>query len=495
MTLVERPEPPTRPGLLSEATHVVLPAGIVSTGFPATDATCRKIGIVFDPWQADLNKCLLAKDAAGLYAADTVALSIPRQVGKTFDVGGVVFADSIIHPGTTTVWTAHRFKVARESFNEMRGWATSSLLRQHIDPDEITTAAGNECIPFRNGSRIVFAARERGAIRGFTRVRRLVLDEAQILTEHALSDLAPTQNQAVNPQMIFMGTPPKPTDPGEVFNRLRTEALDGSSEGVLYVEFSAPKDADLDDRSAWRTANPSYPQRTPERAILRLRKLLSDDDFRREALGIWSDHHNQWRTIPEATWMDLVERHPQMPERLAFGVQVDYRRRCTAIAAAGFRPDGTVLVTMVAYQPGTEWVVSRLARLKEKHRPIAIAVQDKGPTGSLIDDMAKVEILPSADPERPLRGDLAVPWADDVADAFGKFVDAINQRRLFHTDDVPLNLAVADADTRQLSGALAWDFKGKTDCSPLLACTFAYWALVTRHELVAEDFTPSAHWL
>ena len=189
---------------------------------------------------ADLNSACWRRPG-GLYAADTALLSIPRQVGKTFDVGAVVFADSIINPGTTTVWTAHRFKVARESFNEMRAWAKSPLLKPHIDYDEITTGAGNECIPFRNGSRIVFAARERGAIRGFTKVRRLVLDEGQILSEQAMADLVPTMNQAVNPQIILMCTPPKPTDPGEVVTRLRADALGGDSEGVLYVELSAPR--------------------------------------------------------------------------------------------------------------------------------------------------------------------------------------------------------------------------------------------------------------
>jgi phage terminase large subunit-like protein len=80
-----------------------------------------------------MNRCILGKTRSGLYAADTVLLSIPRQVGKTFDVGALVFADSVINPGTTTVWTAHRFKVARESFNEMRSWARSPALGPHID--------------------------------------------------------------------------------------------------------------------------------------------------------------------------------------------------------------------------------------------------------------------------------------------------------------------------------------------------------------------------
>jgi phage terminase large subunit-like protein len=171
--LARRQRLPTSSGLLPEAAHLVLPRGIASDSFPSTQRVCERIGIIFDPWQRDLNRCLLSKTRSGLYAADTALLSIPRQVGKTFDVGGVVFADSIISPGTTTVWTAHRFKVARETFNEMRAWAKSPQLVPHIDYDEITTGAGNECIPFRNGSRIMFAARERGAIRGFTKVRRL----------------------------------------------------------------------------------------------------------------------------------------------------------------------------------------------------------------------------------------------------------------------------------------------------------------------------------
>ena len=278
----------TSSGLLPEARHVVLPDGIRTSGFPAVERVCREIGIEFDPWEQDLNKCLLAKDQVGLYAADTAVLSIARQVGKTFDVGAVAFALCIAQPRLTVVWTAHRFKVSRESFNEMRGWAKRRELVPHIDYDAITTAAGNECIPFRNGSRILFAARERGAVRGFTKVGMLVLDEAQILTEAAMSDLIPTTNQAQNPLIILMGTPPKPSDPSEVFTRLRTDALEGESRDVLYVELSADDNADPNDREQWRKANPSYPKRTPARSILRMRKLLSPDDFMREALGVWA---------------------------------------------------------------------------------------------------------------------------------------------------------------------------------------------------------------
>ena len=74
-----------------------------------------------------------------------------------------------------------------------------------------------------------------------------------------------------------------------MFSRLRAEALKGESDDVLYVEFSAPANADPDDPKAVAEANPSYPKRTKPKAIRRLRKLLSVEDYMREVLGIWDD--------------------------------------------------------------------------------------------------------------------------------------------------------------------------------------------------------------
>jgi hypothetical protein len=42
---------------------------------------------------------MLGKGADGLYAADAVVLSIPRQVGKTYLIGWIVFALCLIARG------------------------------------------------------------------------------------------------------------------------------------------------------------------------------------------------------------------------------------------------------------------------------------------------------------------------------------------------------------------------------------------------------------
>lgn len=462
--------PPTRPGLLAEARHLVLPDGIVSSGFPAVQATCREIGIEFDPWQQDMNRCILAKDAAGLYAADTVVISIPRQVGKTYDIGGIVFADAIIHPGTTTVWTAHRFKVSRETFDELRALAKSPKLAPHIEYDDITTAAGNECIPFRNGSRIVFAARERGAVRGFTKVRRLVLDEAQILTESAMSDLAPTQNQAENPQLILMGTPPKPTDPGETFTNLRAEALAGTSEGVLFIELSADPDCDIDDIEAWEEANPSLHTRTPVRAIRRLRKLLAnDDDFRREALGIWPTGKTK-SVFDLEHWAGLAVS-PDQPKALQVALAVDVtpdRSRAT-VGFAAHQPWGR-LVEVIENKAGTSWVVPLITELRQD-RPEAVVMLDAtGAAGSLIEPLEKAGLSVE-------NGELIIASTRDMTQACGAFYDAVVDSTVHHVDQPVLNLALGAARWRAVGEAKAWTRKGDTDISPLVMATLALAAL------------------
>lgn len=462
--------PPTKHGLLPEARHLVLPDGIVASGFPAVEATCRAIGIEFDPWQRDLNKCLLAKNAEGLYAADIAALSIPRQVGKTFDVGAVVFALCIQQPRLTVIWTAHRFKVSRESFNELRALAKSPKLTPHIDYDAITTAAGNECIPFRNGSRIVFAARERGAIRGFSKVGILVLDEAQILTQSTVSDLVPTMNQAANPLIVMMGTPPKPTDPGEVFTELRKDALSGASDDVLYVELSAPAGSEPDDERAMGIANPSFPGRTPRRAFTRMLRMLGLEDYLREAFGIWDENASK-TAIPSHFWLARTDLEAAIGGEPVFTLDVSPKMTHSAIGVAGDAAIGlhTHLLLregqdQVDSHPGTDWVLPALLDLKTRVPNLKVAYAANGQAKSLAPDLEAAGI--ETDP---------IP-AGDVAAACGLFYKLATGGGLSHSGQPELTNSVAAAQWRDTGeGAQVWGRRKSGEITGLYAATLAVW--------------------
>lgn len=425
------------------------------------------MGVTFDPWQDGMGRAVLAKRADGLYAADPVVISIPRQVAKTFFIRCVVFALCIIHPGTTVVWTAHRLRTASETFADMQGFAKLPEVAPWID--QVRRGAGDQAVLFKNGSRILFGARERGFGRGFTGVDVLVLDEAQILTDGAMDDMVPTTNQAENPLILLAGTPPRPQDPGEVFGRLRAEAMSGESSEILLVEFSADQDADPDDRAQWRKANPSYPKRTPARSMLRMKKMLAADSFRREALGIW-DAEVRSTVINPAEWAAQVAANPPTEGRVAYGLDMAPDRTTLAISAARL-DDDTVHVETVKHEStskGTAWAVEWL--VERWPDASAVVIDAQSPAMSLLPelDAAKVKVT--------------VTNTGDMVKACGMFVDAVRYGTLTHFDQPALNDAVANATKRMIGQAGGWGWNRKNpavDITPLVSATLAVYGVRT----------------
>ena len=292
------------------ARHVVAPSGIVSTGWPKVRDTCHRLGWGFDGWQDGAGRLILAKRADGTYASDTIMLSIPRQVGKTYLIACIIFALCLTSRNITVIWTAHRKTTAAETFAQFDGMAQRPKVAAHVA--QVLRGKGDEKILFKNGSRILFGARESGFGRGFAGVDVLVCDEGQIMSEAVMEDMAATQNAAPDPLFFLMGTPPRPRDDAETFLLFRQEALDGDSDATLYIETSADRNADPMDRKQWRKANPSFPHRTTERAMLRLRKKLKNpDSWNREALGIYDQIVKQFSPFNGALWSDAADVGPR----------------------------------------------------------------------------------------------------------------------------------------------------------------------------------------
>ena len=344
--------PPTKSGTTKQsdtrklsdvAKHLVLPSGIKSSGWPAVRDQCKKMGVTHDVWQTGLGRAILSKRADGLYAAGIggIVISICRQVGKTFTIGSIIFALCIIFPRLTVVWTAHRSRTSDETFESLQGFARKTKVAPFVR--QVRRANGQQLILFKNGSRIMFGARENGFGLGFSGVDVVVFDECQRLGNKALDDIIPTTSASPNPLIIMMGTPPRPTDDGEAFRTRRNEALDlkeqllaGESveSDMLYVEVGADANADLDDWAQVEKANPSFPHRVNKQSILRNRKnLASDESFRREGLGIWDDDRDTARAIPEQRWTDTsVDHAPDTDPVYSVSFSIDGMRMALAAA-------------------------------------------------------------------------------------------------------------------------------------------------------------------
>lgn len=481
---------PSTPRLSEAAKHVVAPPTATSTGWPAVEVKARELGVRFRWWQKPIGQIILAKRSDGKYATTIggTGLSIPRQVGKTFLVGAIVFALCLLRPKLTVIWTAHRVRTAEETFGKMQAFSRRKRIAPFIE--KVVLGSGEEEIRFRNGSRILFGARARGFGRGFDEVDVLIFDEAQILTEAALDDMIPATNQSRQPEgalLLFMGTPPKPEDPGEVFGRMRDEALSGEDEDTAWVEFGADDDyeptplpAPLTKRD-WAQiakANPSFPDDTPREAILRMRKKLGPESFVREGAGVWDKTDKTPSVFGPGRWAACHTDDPPPAVPAALGVAVSFDREWASIAAASVvdveelddpeaEPVARVYVAAVDRREGVDWLAAELKRIQGEH-DCMIVIDEKGPTKDILDDL--------------IDADVAVDTVklDEYAEACSRFYDKVRRRHILHPSSTELDAAVAGAAWRPAGDRRVWGRKQSvSDVSMLEAGTLAAHAAET----------------
>lgn len=473
------------PRLSELAKHLRVPEGIVATGWPAVRKTCvEKLGAEFDPWQDGAGRVILAKRGDGSLASmiDGVGMSLPRQVGKTHLVGFTVFALCVNTPGLLVIWTAHHSATSSETFLAMQGMASRAKVAPHIE--QVFKGSGDEEIRFRNGSRILFGARERGFGRGIPGVDVLIFDEAQILSDKAMSNMLATMNTSSLGLQLYIGTPPKPEDMSETFKRMRREALAGTLVDGAWIEFGADADADDTDRAQWRKMNPSYPKRTPWQSLMRLKRKLTPADWRREGMGIWDDDQAGSRLITEDEWTRAGVR--EAPEGVkSFGVAFSMDGSRVSLAG-GRKHDGShVFAELVDVSSGSakkderETQVEQLADwLAERWRDTSM-IAISGAAGA---ESLKQALLERGVPQQVIH----VLTSPEVFAASGLAYEGIQAgwvTRSIHEGQYRLDASVAVCDKKnrsRLSGAWSWTATTPDgDETPLEAFSFAVWAART----------------
>lgn len=472
---------------LSEvAKHLSVPSGIVATGWRDVERTCRvKLGVEFDPWQDGAGRLILAKRADGMLAAavDGVGLSLPRQVGKTYLVGALVFALCVNTPGLLVIWSAHHARTHGETFLAMQGFAKRVKVAAHVK--QVLTGSGDEEIKFHNGSRILFGARERGFGRGIPGVDILIMDEAQILSDRAMSNMLATMNTSRFGLQLYIGTPPKPEDMSEAFTRMRKEALAGTLADGVWIELGAADDADGFDRVQIQRANPSVPGRTPWQSMQRLKRKLTDADWRREGLGIW-DEFDASTPVPLGSWKACADPKGERGQiaddsPLAVAVDVSWDRQWAYISVVGAREDGVPRgVVKIKLEP---WkAVDYIVELAGERTLLGVAVQASGaPASSLLPDLER-ELEPLHVPVKAMTG-------PDLQRALGIAHDMVLAERFAHAGQQVVDDAIPTAVVRESAdGRLLDRRKSKTDIAGFVSIVAALWLYQTHVDESVPEF-------
>jgi phage terminase large subunit-like protein len=464
-----------------------VPPRASSAGVEAVEQA-EAAGLHLDPWQKLGVEDVLGENADGTWAATETGVIVPRQNGK----GGIIEATELfglfIGGEKLILHSAHEFKTAQEAFQRVLALVTNTDdLRKKVH--KVTNAHGEEGIQLKSGQRLRFVARSSGSGRGFT-ADRIILDEAYALTSAQMAALMPTLSARPNTQINYYSTPP--ADEAAFLCGLRARGKAGDP-GLAYLDWGAelnmlsPSLAEqIADPDLWYATNPALGIRISETAIIRELSALPPEEFARERLGVWPAS-SAGSVIDPEQWGRLADVDSAIDGAMALAVDITPSRDYSCIAAYGLRSDGTGHMEIIEHLPGTDWVIRRLNALRERWKPVAIAIDSKGPAGSLLTELEKQGYAKPEDAEDPAYGDLLIPTAAEVAASCGQLIDAVTQATVRHIDQSRLNTAVVGAKSRPLGEAWGWGRKvSGTDISPLVAVTLARYAWESRAHLVED---------
>lgn len=406
-------------------------------------------------WQKYVAHRALEHDEAGSLVWDTVVMSGPRQIGKSWLERGLcawrIDQGRLFGEEQTVLHVAHKLVAAQEVWRPAARWATGE--RWHV-----RWANGEQQIETPDGSRWMLQAASDGAGVAFSLSMALVDEAWRIARQVVDGALSPTLAEAESPQLWLVSTAGDSASDLMATNRaaaLATLELDDPG-SLLLIEWSAPPDPelDIDDPDVWRAASPHWDARRHER-VRRARERTDEYNFRQQWLNQWVPTVSP-QLIDPTLWHGAATM--QGPGgRPCFGFDVAPDRSAAAIVACG---DGVLEVIRV--DDGCTWVAGELRRLIERHDPPAICGDPGGPAVTVVDELEDL-------------GDLLMTTKTrELVAACGGLFDQLALGQRTYRPHPALESAVARVKKRHAGGS--WVFDRAEGGHVLIAAALAHYA-------------------
>lgn len=368
----------------------------------------------------------------------------------------------------TVIYTAHLQKTATETFEEMRDFFESPKLRRHVA--EIKTALGREQIILNTGARIKFLARTRNGGRG-QHGDLLIFDEAQELDETAQGSFLPAVSASLNPQTVYVGTPPGPDAVGTVFRSIRQRALDGKSKKTAWFEFSVKEIGNVKDSKRWAQTNPALGRRILLSTIEGESEQLDADTFARERLGWWSPistEHIDY-AIDRKAWENCVSDEEKPEGKTAYGVKFAADGSFVCLCGAVIPKDGKARISLIEMQPsgrGLAWLADWLNARYTKAS--CVVIDGRNGVDVLIDRISSTW---------KAKNSIVRPSASGTVSAAGLLINTINENGLtWYRPQQALNESAVTSTKRSIAGGFGF---GGDNSLPIEACALALWGAKT----------------
>ena len=420
-----------------------------------------------DPWQANILDDWMAVTPGQKWTCKTCGGSVPRQNGKTGLVAGRGEAGMMLY-NEQVLYTAHLQKTATETFEEMAAFFDSDKFRKYVK--DIKTALGREQIILKSGARVKFLARTRNGGRG-QHGDLLIFDEAQELDDDAQASFIPAISASLNPQTIYVGTPPDPNITGDVFRKLRNRIIAKETKSASWFEFSVKDVGDVRNPDRWAATNPALGRRILLSTIEGECEQMPSDTFARERLGWWSPISTEVinYAIPTAIW-DACGSDEEKPDgRTAYGVKFSADGATVALCGAVIPESGAGRISLIELRGtshGTQWLADWLNARYEKAGCV------------VIDGRNGVDVLVEKIKDT-WRSKLSIirPTVREVIAGTSMLIDALNEKDItwYKGQDVLRESAITSVK-RPISGG--WGFGGDNSTA-IEACALALYGAKT----------------
>ena len=439
-------------------------------------------GLTPDPWQSSVVGGWLARGSDGRLAAGRCGVAVPRQNGKNGSVETAQLHKLVVQ-GRKVLHTAHEVKTARKAFLRLCSFFENERKYPELAElvESIRRTNGQEAIILTNGASIEFVARSRGSGRGFT-VDDLFCDEAQEMTDEQLEALLPTIAAAPSgdPQIIFLGTPPPPEAAGDVFVRVRTDAVSGKAERLCWDEWSIPDEMPVAEALGnWRelsyATNPALGRRLNITTIADEVVAMSPEGYCRERLGQWQVARRGALAFSSAAWGNLLGDPEAFEcERTAYGVKFTSDGSGVALVAAFRNSAGALFLEPIRQAnmgEGIQWLIDELVELA----PYAAQI--------VIDGRAGVGYLVNALRDAGVKNKrlIILPTLDQIKASHSMLEQEVIQGGVSHGGDAELTKQVSHAMKRKIGndGGFGWEAPEGETVVMLDAATLALWGVKT----------------
>lgn len=431
---------------------------------PALAKAAASFGQPFMPWQqlvADVGGELLP--GTNIPAYREVVVTVPRQNGKTtLTLGWEVQRALGWGRAQRIAYTAQTGKDAREKLvNDqypLLDPAMAPRLPVKSAVRRVTRGIGNEAVEFKSGSRIFILYSGEDSGHGKT------LDLGVI--DESFADEDDRREQAMLPAMLtvaeaqILNISTAGTDKSPFLKRKvdagRAAVANGTDQGIAYFEWSADKDADIDDPRTWWSCMPALGYTITEASVIHARQTMTEGDFRRAMLNQWTI--SEERVIPAALWNEACGDSVSPEGLLMIAYDVNVERTASAIAVA----DSQQRVELVKFAPGVSWLAGSVIELAKKLKA-AVVCDTYGPAGSFLPEIETAGI------------EIQGLGTKEVARACGIFYDAVADHKASIRRHAALDLAVSGVRKRQTGDTWVWGRQNANeDISPLIAVTLAY---------------------